>query len=269
MINVQAFQEVQLRDYLTVNSGVELKATYDDTMCFYPKQDWRILSDKEFNSLTTASQDAFTNTISLIKVDPYISYFFWDKVLSVVDSADLEVRKNIMDNFFLECKKRILGLSKIDINQKFPTEHLPYELVFNINNSVSTSYDHQKKQSVGLHIDTHNVFRLEDRENGFQILSINLGKAERYFCFINLSVKILLKKLGITKQDISKYSQIRELKDEFLKKFANHPVYRITIPPEYAYIAPSQNIIHDGATNQIQTPDINFIIGGYCRWIKL
>ena len=48
----------------------------------------------------------------------------------------------------------------------------------------------------------------------------------------------------------------------FLTKYPNYPVFRIKIEPGEAYIAPTENIIHDGAKLNYET-DFTWTFLGY------
>jgi hypothetical protein len=60
----------------------------------------------------------------------------------------------------------------------------------------------------------------------------------------------------------NKYHHIRHLKDDFFNSiFEKYPVVRITLPPSYGYIAVTQNMLHDGGTNNQNVTDFSFLIG--------
>jgi hypothetical protein len=43
---------------------------------------------------------------------------------------------------------------------------------------------------------------------------------------------------------------------KFLQVFENHPITRIRISPGQAYIAPTENLVHDGSTETADTADV-------------
>jgi hypothetical protein len=88
------------------------------------------------------------------------------------------------------------------------------------------------------------------------------------------------------KKDISKISesqkkkeiQSQEIKDDvcspydlvlkFFKSFPKYPVVRLTINPSETYIAPTQNVIHDGIGSST-TPDLHLTICGHIGFSQL
>ena len=55
---------------------------------------------------------------------------------------------------------------------------------------------------------------------------------------------------------------ILELQHKFFDRFSDYPVFMLSIEPGEAYIAPTENIIHDGSTYFKQHCDIAAVILG-------
>jgi hypothetical protein len=219
---------------------------------FLPKsQDWEYISPFEEEGLDFDPSD-FSDTISFLKVDPYIRSLFWEKVFPVLETCAPEARSGALENF------KDLIISKLESYSKILcSKYYSHELVFNPPHKLSTAFDHLKKRTIGLHIDIHNVKKPEEAEGGFQLVGINLGCSHRYFYFINKTVKQLISELG------GIYSDVGRLRTDYLRRYSEGPLYRLKIPPDYAYIANSQNFIHDGGTNENGDIDVAFLLGGY------
>lgn len=134
------------------------------------------------------------------------------------------------------------------------------DLVLNPPNVPSTAFDYDRGFCIGMHIDDHQKLPFDNRTAGFQLLNINLGLAERYLCFVNYSFLQLLEKVR-SKTNVPIHTA-RELKNLFFTYFPEEPIYRITLKPRDAYIAVTQNFIHDGNTNLENKLDISFLVGG-------
>lgn len=125
---------------------------------------------------------------------------------------------------------------------------------------------------MGLHIDGWGLpyNNLENRHLSPVKIGINLGIKERYLLFINLSLKEIRKILiasGIG--DLVSTCEPWNMGNLFMKTFPNYPVIRLKILPNEAYIAPVQNMIHDGSTLGSSSYDVNFQINGYFKHIGL
>ena len=68
-----------------------------------------------------------------------------------------------------------------------------------------------------------------------------------------------LKKNFIDKTD---EANIHLIVDTFFKEFSSYPVIRIKLNPGEAYIAPTDNIIHDGSSLGQLRHDMNLTIRG-------
>jgi hypothetical protein len=100
---------------------------------------------------------------------------------------------------------------------------------------------------VGLHVDSWFDTPLSLREHSQNRICVNAGRSPRHFLFINLGLARMNAILNGT--DLSQMAYYgSDLGHEFMAAFPGYPVVRLTIQPGEAYIAPTENIIHDGST---------------------
>jgi uncharacterized protein len=100
---------------------------------------------------------------------------------------------------------------------------------------------------VGLHVDSWFGTPLSTREHSQNRICVNAGRSPRHFLFINLGLARMNAILNGT--DLSEMPYYgSDLGHEFMAAFPGYPVVRLTIQPGEAYIAPTENIIHDGST---------------------
>lgn len=123
-----------------------------------------------------------------------------------------------------------------------------------------TSFDPEEKIFVGLHTDNWDNLAWNKRNFARNRICINLGNEARYFLFINLTVATILAKLKSCKFAIE-----REPSVNFLTLFHSYPVVKIKLEPGEYYIAPTDNIIHDGSTEGKQYHDLVLTLIGYFR----
>lgn len=216
---------------------------------------WNALSDAEKDIV--CSEGFFSEGgIKLTK----ISQRFYDEFYSEVYpklSTNSESNKNKIKNYLSGLRNTIKD--ELDSNVKIlGVEH--GDLVLNPPGIPSTAFNYDKGICVGMHIDDHQKLDFNKRESGFQLLNINLGEATRYICFVNYSFRDIFKK--VREKTDEHIQSAKALKDLFFHFFPNTPLYRISILPKEAYIAVTQNFIHDGNTNNDGKLDISLLLGG-------
>lgn len=219
---------------------------------FLPKADWKEVVYSQPLEANRGSQD----TVFLIDVDPSIRDFFHTNIQPHLLQLTPEERSPLLWSLANQALESLKVFSKVTAKEMYT-----HELMINPPYLDSTSYDYENEKFIGLHIDTHQALSLEQRKNGFQLCGINLGMSERYFYFIDLTVEEICEKLKIA--NVQEYSKIKKLTEQFLFSFPDYPIQRLTIKPNQAYLALTQNIIHDGASNCEGNPDITFFLAGY------
>ncbi len=220
---------------------------------FLPKSDWKEVSCSP-KLLKADRRDE--ETVYLIDTHPSVRDFFREDIQPKLVESNSEERSQFLWTLANQALDSLRLFSKVTAKEMYT-----HELMINPPHLDSTSYDYENGRFIGLHIDTHQSLSLHERGKGFQLCGINLGESERYFYFIDLTVEEMYQKLGIT--EFEEYSKIKKLTEKFLSSFPDYPIYRVTIKPNQAYLALTQNIIHDGASNQQGNPDISFFLAGY------
>lgn len=110
--------------------------------------------------------------------------------------------------------------------------------------------------SVGLHLDSWEKLPLRRRHFSKQRLCINMGTETRYFIFINRTLMQMFTDLNLV-DPIDIYQDYRGLRlaEKFMRIYDQYPAISIAIEPGEAYIAPTENIIHDATSLDKQLPD--------------
>ncbi|BDC48877.1 hypothetical protein F183_A11930 [Bryobacterales bacterium F-183] len=112
----------------------------------------------------------------------------------------------------------------------------------------TVTVDNSSGLRVGLHLDSNDRKSVYERDQCRNRLSINLGLGSRYLLFQNLTVGEIIDLLGKKgMRDIHPQicSGIARL---FRATAPEVPVLRLRIDPGEAYVAPTENIIHDAST---------------------
>lgn len=105
---------------------------------------------------------------------------------------------------------------------------------------------------IGLHVDNFYDFAVSRRELSPNRVCVNLGSDDRFFLFLNIPLGRLCKLMNNESSG----------EKEFMATFPSYPVVRVRIRPGEAYIAPTENILHDGSSIGRNTMDITFSVRG-------
>jgi hypothetical protein len=131
--------------------------------------------------------------------------------------------------------------------------------------TVTSSYhqDVTTKLYDGMHLDSWDRDPLKRRHKARNRMCINLGCEDRYFLFINLTLMDMFYALGLSgTEDICKHYRGTSIGSEFMKKYPDYPVVKLRVRPKEAYIAPTENIIHDATTIDKKYSDITLTFLG-------
>lgn len=136
--------------------------------------------------------------------------------------------------------------------------------ISNPNMTTTTIYERvDGKIYAGMHLDSWDKLPLKHRHKSRNRLCINLGREDRFFLFINLTLMDMFRALGLSEaKDIYKHYRGLKLPAEFMSKNPAYPVLKLRISPGEAYIAPTDNIIHDATNRGTQHPDITLTFLG-------
>jgi hypothetical protein len=247
---------------VAVNSGVRSESEAgDETPRFFPRDDWRSADPAERAHLVAAGPVPLPDAVSVLAADPALRDRFWEQVAPCVCDPDLaapgqrqeslwDFGRLVADALAAGAGLRPVALRSWDV-QVTPA-HRP-----------STAFDYRNRRYVGLHVDNHDRLPFARRREAFQLVCLNLGQAERYLHFVNLAVPDLIAAVGCGAAEAeARFPSVRHLTAAFFRRYPDYPVVRVTLPPDHAYVAVTQFVIHDGATNTLGQPDVAFLLGG-------
>lgn len=128
---------------------------------------------------------------------------------------------------------------------------------------TTTTWNRETSKYIGLHLDSFYGLPLEQRHLAPNRLCLNIGGEKRFFVFINLTLRqmheilLLHRSAGtLLTWDVSSVGQV------FMQRFPHYPAIRLVVRPGEAYIAPTENLIHDSTTEDKSTPDVAFTLLG-------
>ncbi|HEY6177661.1 MAG TPA: hypothetical protein VIX73_24555 [Kofleriaceae bacterium] len=111
----------------------------------------------------------------------------------------------------------------------------------------------------GLHVDNWDRLPLGQRASGRRQLCINLGFERRYFVFARTDVDTAVALLGET---FTREACYIDLGRAWFARFPEAMLVRVAIAPGETYVAPTDNLIHDGSTSGTRSPDVTLNLRG-------
>lgn len=125
----------------------------------------------------------------------------------------------------------------------------------------TVTIDRKVSRLIGLHLDSWDRLPVENRATATNRISFNIGEQDRHLLFVNLPIKKIHDLLLSRKPDFV-FNHSGEILGSFFREFPDYPVVRVTIAPGEAYIAPTENMIHDGSTEGTTVESQSFTIRG-------
>ena len=222
---------------------------------------WRDLTLGDVASEAANQRVALSNAVTIIHVDERVRSWYWSEGTKLINGAcTADARSAVL----WELAERVVqalsnsGIRTIALRS--------CDLQTTPAHQRSTAYDYITNTYVGLHVDNHDHLPARERSAGFQVVALNVGTRERYLDFVNLSVPGLLEGLEPGAFDDNNPGFARRLVHDFFARRPNHQILRLRLPPDYAYIAVTQNFIHDGATNCVGDDDVALLVAGQFEW---
>lgn len=210
---------------------------------YIPKSDWRVPTTEEYKLLrVTKSPSESGNWVSIIHIP--------DDVLAPF--------KQLRDSTKTEKNQTLFNLKKTSNCQKGIAQVLEYiaplseaadkhfegiGISINLPGLITSTVDYERNCYIGLHLDSWYESSLKERHLSQNRICINLGHEDRFLLLVNLSLQTMFDIL-----ETDKSNDPKTLIFNFMQYFPNYPVIRLKIAPNEAYIAPTENIIHDGST---------------------
>jgi hypothetical protein len=126
--------------------------------------------------------------------------------------------------------------------------------------------DGGSRRRIGLHVDNWDDLGLVDKHRATNRLSVNVGAGHRYFLYLPMGLgdmaELLVRELGPAGVPAGRYSVIGR---RFMALFPHLPVVRCRLAPGEAYVAPTENLVHDGSSEGQTASDEHYTVRGHIR----
>ena len=115
---------------------------------------------------------------------------------------------------------------------------------------------------IGLHVDEWFLDPQTSRRQRPNRMVFNLGPQPRYFLFLNIPVEEMTDLIPVDSQRPSS-SEGTAIGLRFMQSYPDYPVCRVRVHPGEAYIAPTENLVHDASSAGVTRVDIAGHVLGY------
>jgi hypothetical protein len=103
---------------------------------------------------------------------------------------------------------------------------------------------------IGLHFDRWDRLPVDELEQSSNRISINLGPVDRHFIFLNQTASGMAAMLE--RANLRVALDVGVIGKAFMTAFPEYPIVRLRLRPGEAYIAPTENVLHDGSSAGVQ-----------------
>jgi hypothetical protein len=114
---------------------------------------------------------------------------------------------------------------------------------------------------LGLHLDSWERYSVEARARSLNRICVNFGAEPRHLLFLNLSL-MNVARLAEVSQETADHAY-DSVGPAFMSRFPGYPIVKVRIAPGEAYIAPTDNIIHDASTVGSRSPSVTLTLRGW------
>lgn len=119
-----------------------------------------------------------------------------------------------------------------------------------------------RRSHIGMHVDSWDALPLSLRTRSFPRICINLGAEARFFYFVDVPLMTAAELSDATD------AEVRTIPRRFLTRHPHYPVTRLRIDPGEAYLAWTDNVIHD-AKGPDRVTDYTFTVRGSFDYRKI
>jgi hypothetical protein len=144
----------------------------------------------------------------------------------------------------------------------YKSEPINHGIAVNLPGLETVTFDPADRKFLGLHLDSWDGQPLERRARSLNRICINIGSKPRYFMFLNLSMTSIARLLAQESQT-TLCRPVTSLGPAFMSRFPGYPIVRVRIAPGEAYIAPTDNIIHDASTVDTRRRSVSLHLRGW------
>jgi hypothetical protein len=121
----------------------------------------------------------------------------------------------------------------------------------------TTTVDNERVH-IGLHVDNWYQQDLLTRADSPNRICINVSEEARYLLLMNVPLRMMFAMLAGEEDEVRLHPGMvgTPLALAFMQTFPDYPVLKLRIEPGEAYVAPTENLVHDGCTEGMTSWDL-------------
>jgi hypothetical protein len=123
----------------------------------------------------------------------------------------------------------------------------------------TVTFDARHSRFIGLHIDEIDGLPMNQRSDARLRICINLGPQERHLVFIPVTVNEMARRLSYSTAELA-HQPSTPFIAAFMQAFPDQFALRLGVAPGEAYVAPTENLIHDASTMRMSVSDLSLTI---------
>jgi hypothetical protein len=123
----------------------------------------------------------------------------------------------------------------------------------------TVTVDARQSRFIGLHIEEIDGLPMDQCANARLRICINLGTQQRHLVFIPVSVSEMARRLSFSPAELARQHSTPFIQT-FMQAYPDQIVLRLGVAPGEAYVAPTENLIHDASTMWMSEPDLSLTI---------
>lgn len=201
---------------------------------------------------------SYYNTVAIVKLGTRIQ-----NLMSSIDFSGININSSLNHDFI----HKIISSISVDVEKLNTCGYQVFNsIAINKPGLRTVTFDHEQSKYLGLHIDSFDKGNLSERKFSSNRICINLSTEDRYFVFINKTIATIVNEIQQRHPEFIQEESsldISKLAYYFAMCRPDYPVVRVKCPPGYAYIAPTENIIHDGSSENQTHSDVSISFRGF------
>lgn len=234
---------------------------------FVPKEPWRKPETDELELLSGSVDNIRPGSWIQVFTFPKSTYDAFATIRDASATVTTEQQLNALRPS-QECKDAVnIGL-KYASTIVFPETRLGGGNVYFNLPGLPTTSNYKDPLLLGIHTDTMCDVPLKYRPFSPNRLCLNLGLCDRYLLFVNLGLgrmESMMREHNIEYKEVPGRPPLQAFRMAFMANFQSYPVIRVRIRPGEGYIAPTENVLHDGSSEGQTAFDVPFHAHGHFR----
>lgn len=230
------------------------KADYNPG-AFLPKTPWRKPTDWESKRLWQDSGITLVDFVGIASIP--------DELLAELRNLVRDTDTNALRQLEPRRIREFIGPLVDYIRDRFAYKSEPFNHGIHVHRPgrETVTINTSTGKYLGLHLDSWEPNPVEARARSLNRICVNIGAEPRHLLFLNLPL-MNVARLAQASQENAAHAY-DSVGPAFMSRFPGYPIVKIRIAPGEAYIAPTDNIIHDASTVGSQSPSVTLTLRGW------